>query len=98
MAHTKSGGSTKLGRDSLAKRLGLKVADGQKVKTGNVLIRQRGTKWHPGVNTCRGEDDTIFSLKDGIVKFATKRKRGFSGKIKRVSIINVIPSVQTAQK
>lgn len=94
MAQTKSGGSTKLGRDSAAKRLGLKVADGQTVKTGNVLIRQRGTKWYPGKNTDLGEDDTIFSLKDGVVKFTTERKKTFTGKLKKISVINVIPSAQ----
>ncbi|MDD3098277.1 MAG: 50S ribosomal protein L27 [Candidatus Pacebacteria bacterium] len=91
MAHTKSGGSTKLGRDSKAKRLGVKRADGQKVEIGNVLIRQRGTKWHPGKNTDIGRDDTIFSLKDGVVKFSVKRKKDFTGKVKKVSLVNVIP-------
>ncbi|MGB9763009.1 MAG: 50S ribosomal protein L27 [Minisyncoccia bacterium] len=91
MAHTKSGGSTKLGRDSESKRLGVKVFDGQKVSKGNIIIRQRGTKWYPGLNTKRGHDDTIYSLIDGIVKFTTKRKIVFNGKIKRVSTVNVIP-------
>mgnify|MGYP003816132085 CR=1 FL=1 len=90
MAHTKSGGSTKLGRDSQAKRLGVKKFDGQQVKTGSILIRQRGTKWYPGANTRLGDDDTIFSLKDGVVKYATKRKRTFTGKIKQISLVNVI--------
>lgn len=90
MAHTKSGGSTKLGRDSKAKRLGIKKADGQIVKTGNVLIRQRGTKWYPGANTDIGRDDTIFSLKDGIVKFSVKRKKSFTGQMKKISLVNVV--------
>jgi len=90
MAHTKSGGSTKLGRDSKAKRLGIKKADGQAVKTGNILIRQRGTKWHPGENTDIGRDDTIFSLKDGIVKFSIKRKKSFTGQMKKISLVNVV--------
>lgn len=90
MAHTKSGGSTKLGRDSKAKRLGIKKADGQIVKTGNVLIRQRGTKWYPGENTDIGRDDTIFSLKDGIVKFSVKRKKSFTGQMKKISLVNVV--------
>jgi large subunit ribosomal protein L27 len=90
MAHTKSGGSTKLGRDSKAKRLGIKKADGQVVKTGNILIRQRGTKWHPGENTDIGKDDTIFSLKDGIVKFSIKRKKSFTGQMKKISLVNVV--------
>jgi len=94
MAHVKSGGSTKLGRDSNSKRLGIKKSDGQTVQTGNVLIRQRGTKWHPGLNTKRGCDDTIYSLVNGIVKFSNKRKTTFAGKVKKVSLINVIPSAQ----
>jgi len=77
MAHTKSAGSTKLGRDSNAKRLGIKRSEGQTVSSGNVLIRQRGTKWHSGLNTSRGRDDTIFSLVDGIVKFTKKKKNNF---------------------
>ncbi len=94
MAHVKSGGSTKLGRDSNSKRLGIKKSDGQTVQSGNVLIRQRGTKWHPGLNTKIGCDDTIYSLVNGTVKFSNKRKKTFTGKIKRVSLINVISSVQ----
>jgi large subunit ribosomal protein L27 len=92
MAHTKAGGSTKLGRDSNSKRLGVKKFDGQKVGPGNVLIRQRGTKWHPGLNTRRGCDDTIYALIDGIVKFSNQRKKTFAGKTKRISVINIIPS------
>lgn len=94
MAHVKSGGSTKLGRDSNSKRLGIKRSDGQAVQPGNVLIRQRGTKWHPGLNTKIGCDDTIYSLVNGIVRFSNKRKKTFTGKIKKVSLINVIPSAQ----
>jgi large subunit ribosomal protein L27 len=91
MAHTKAGGSTKLGRDSAAKRLGVKKFDNQTVNAGNVLIRQRGTKWYPGLNTKRGHDDTIYALKDGIVQFSTKKKKDFTGQAKKVSVINVIP-------
>ena len=69
MAHKKGGGSTKNGRDSESKRLGPKRADGQFVLAGNILVRQRGTKIHPGTNVGRGGDDTLFALKDGIVKF-----------------------------
>lgn len=71
-AHKKGVGSTKNGRDSEAKRLGAKRADGQFVKAGNVLYRQRGTKIHPGVNVGRGGDDTLFALVDGIVRFERK--------------------------
>ena len=69
MAHKKGMGSTKNGRDSESKRLGAKSADGQFVLAGNILVRQRGTKIHPGTNVGRGGDDTLFALKDGIVKF-----------------------------
>ena len=69
MAHKKGLGSTKNGRDSIGKRLGVKRADGQRVKAGEILVRQRGTKWHPGKNTGRGKDDTLFALIAGTVKF-----------------------------
>ena len=72
MAHKKGLGSTKNGRDSIGKRLGVKRADGQRVKAGEILIRQRGTKWHPGKNTGRGKDDTLFALIAGTVKFEEK--------------------------
>ena len=68
-AHKKGGGSTKNGRDSNSKRLGAKRADGQFVKAGNILVRQRGTHIHPGENVGRGSDDTLFALTDGTVKF-----------------------------
>ena len=68
-AHHKGGGSTKNGRDSEAKRLGVKRADGQFVLAGNILVRQRGTHIHPGNNVGRGSDDTLFALIDGKVKF-----------------------------
>ena len=69
MAHKKGVGSTKNGRDSESKRLGVKRADGQFVVAGNILVKQRGTKIHPGTNVGRGSDDTLFALKDGVVKF-----------------------------
>lgn len=71
-AHKKGVGSTKNGRDSESKRLGAKRADGQFVKAGNILFRQRGTKIHPGENVGRGGDDTLFALVDGVVKFERK--------------------------
>ena len=67
-AHKKGVGSSRNGRDSEAKRLGVKRADGQFVKAGNILVRQRGTKFHPGMNVSIGKDDTLFALVDGIVK------------------------------
>lgn len=69
MAHKKGQGSTRNGRDSHSKRLGIKVGAGEIVKTGSILVRQRGTKWHPGKNVGRGTDDTLFALADGIVSF-----------------------------
>ena len=69
MAHKKGQGSVKNGRDSESKRLGLKRADGQVVPAGNILVRQRGTKVHPGTNVGKGGDDTLFAMCDGIVKF-----------------------------
>lgn len=92
MAHRKAGGSTALGRDSISKRLGVKIFGGQKVNAGNIIVRQRGTKWHSGENVKRGEDDTIFALKDGIVKFITKKVRNYTGKLVSRTYINVIPS------
>jgi len=71
-AHKKGVGSTKNGRDSESKRLGAKRADGQFVKAGNILYRQRGTRIHPGVNVGRGSDDTLFALVDGVVRFGRK--------------------------
>ena len=75
MAHKKGVGSTRNGRDSESKRLGVKMFGGQKVKAGNILVRQRGTKFHPGFNVGKGRDDTLFALIAGIVKFERKGKK-----------------------
>ena len=72
MAHKKGQGSVKNGRDSKSKRLGVKKSDGQEVKAGNIIIRQRGTKIYPGTNVGIGSDDTLFALSDGKVKFERK--------------------------
>ncbi|MEC7839913.1 MAG: 50S ribosomal protein L27 [Chlamydiota bacterium] len=74
MAHKKGQGSTRNGRDSHSKRLGIKVGSGEVVKAGSILVRQRGTKWHPGKNVGRGNDDTLFALNDGIVTFRKTNK------------------------
>ena len=74
MAHKKGQGSVKNGRDSESKRLGVKRADGQFVLAGNILVRQRGTKIHPGINVNRGNDDTLYAVVDGTVKFERKGK------------------------
>jgi len=84
MAHTKATGSTRLGRESHSKRLGVKLFDGEKVKVGGVIIRQRGTKWLPGENVGRGNDDTLYALKTGTNKFITKKIKRFNG-LKRVA-------------
>ncbi len=75
MSKTKGGGSTRNGRDSAAKRLGPKVFDGQTVLAGAILVRQRGTKIHPGENVGKGGDDTLFATSDGIVAYGTRRGR-----------------------
>jgi large subunit ribosomal protein L27 len=75
MAHKKAGGSSRNGRDSHSQRLGVKRFAGQDVLAGNILVRQRGTEFHPGVNVARGKDDTLFALVDGKVKFEIKGPR-----------------------
>lgn len=90
MAKTKAAGATKLGRDSQPKYLGIKISEGQKAGIGQVLVRQRGTKFFPGENVKRGGDDTLYALKDGIVHFVTKRKRNFDGSQRIIKIVNVI--------
>ncbi len=89
MATSKSTGASRLGRDSAAQRLGIKIFAGQSVKTGNIIIRQRGTKYLPGKNVKRGSDDTIYALKDGVVSFGTKLKKLFNGNQRRAKIVNV---------
>ena len=82
MAHKKAGGSSKNGRDSNSKRLGVKRFGGEIVKAGEILIRQRGTNTHPGLNVGIGKDDTLFAKTDGVVKFSTRNGR---------KLVNVIP-------
>ena len=89
MAKTKAAGSTRLGRDSLPKYLGVKLYQGQKAKPGSIIIRQRGTKFLPGKNVKCGRDDTLYAIKEGVVKFTTKRKRGFNNSQRIVKIVNV---------
>ncbi|WP_173934273.1 50S ribosomal protein L27 [Chelativorans sp. Marseille-P2723] len=72
MAHKKAGGSSRNGRDSESKRLGVKKFGGEIVRAGNILVRQRGTKWHPGANVGMGRDHTLFALQPGAVSFAKK--------------------------
>lgn len=79
VAHKKAAGSTRLGRDSVAKRLGVKIFGDQKVTAGSIIVRQRGTKFHPGNNVSMGGDNTLYSLTDGTVKFQEKKVVAFSG-------------------
>jgi large subunit ribosomal protein L27 len=72
MAHKKAGGSTKNGRDSESKRLGVKVYGGQEINAGSIIVRQRGTKFHPGNNVGMGKDHTLFATSEGVVQFVTK--------------------------
>ena len=92
MSTTKSAGSSKLGRDSRPKYLGIKLTDGVVAKTGQILVRQRGTRFLPGRNVRRAGDDTLFAMTDGIVKFTTRRKRGFDNSQRTAKVINVLPA------
>ena len=91
MAKTKAAGATKLGRNSQPKYLGVKLFEGEKAKPGSIIVRQRGTKFSPGKNVRRGNDDTLYALKEGVVHFITKRKRGFNNSQKKVKIVNISP-------
>ena len=88
MAHKKAGGSSRNGRDSNSQRLGLKIFGGQHVLAGNIIARQRGTKWHPGSNVGLGKDHTLFALAEGRVEFRTKAK----GRV----FVSVLPAAETA--
>jgi len=85
MAHKKAAGSTRNGRDSESKRLGVKIFGGQAIKAGNIILRQRGTRVHPGVNVGCGKDHTLFATSDGAVKFETKGP-------KKRQYVSVIPA------
>ncbi|PIR54704.1 50S ribosomal protein L27 [Candidatus Peregrinibacteria bacterium CG10_big_fil_rev_8_21_14_0_10_36_19] len=89
MSHKKAAGSTKNGRDSVAKRLGVKVYGGQKVTAGSIIVRQRGTKFFPGANAGMGKDHTIYSLVDGEVYFTEKALTKFDGRIYKDKIVNI---------
>lgn len=89
MATTKSAGSTRLGRDSASKRLGVKKFSGESVEAGNIIIRQRGSKYYAGKNVRTGGDDTIFSLINGKIKFTDKIVKNFNGLSRKVKVVNV---------
>ncbi|MEW5421584.1 50S ribosomal protein L27 [Amorphus sp. 3PC139-8] len=88
MAHKKAGGSSRNGRDTIGRRLGVKKYGGERVIAGNIIIRQRGTKWHPGDNVGMGKDHTLFALVEGHVAFQTKS----GGR----TTVNVVPATETA--
>ncbi|MBD3245311.1 MAG: 50S ribosomal protein L27 [Candidatus Moranbacteria bacterium] len=90
MAHRKAGGSTRLGRDSISKRLGVKLFDGQKVKSGNIIVRQRGKKFREGKNVKRGGDDTLYALSSGFIKFSKRKIRKFDGRLMKANFVSVL--------
>lgn len=90
MAHTKSGGSTKLGRDSASKRLGVKVNDNESVKAGEIIIRQRGSHYLPGKNVKQAGDDSLYALKSGTVKYSSGKKTRFDGSSRHIKTVTII--------
>ncbi|MBI2121570.1 MAG: 50S ribosomal protein L27 [Candidatus Sungbacteria bacterium] len=91
MAHTKSAGAGKYGRDSQPKYLGVKKYDGERVKTGDILIRQRGSHFLAGHGVKHASDDTLFALREGVVKFVDRRKIRFDGTTRYAKEVNVVP-------
>jgi len=91
MAHKKAGGSTRLGRDSQPKRLGVKIFGDQFVTAGGIIVRQRGTKFHPGRNVMQGGDDTLFAKIAGVVKFQEKKVTAFNGNKDKRKYVHVDP-------
>jgi large subunit ribosomal protein L27 len=90
MAHKKAGGSTSYGRDSVSKRLGVKLFGGQKIEPGNIIVRQHGSKFRAGKNVRMGGDGTLYSLASGSVKFSKKQIKRFTGALEKTRIVNVI--------
>jgi len=90
MAHTKALGSTRLGRDSAAQRLGIKRNHGQFVNAGEIIIRQRGTRYIPGNNVGRGTDDTLFAMKSGVINFYKQKKTGFNTKVRTATCVKIV--------
>ena len=89
MSHKKAGGSTSLGRDSVSKRLGVKKYAGETVKSGNILVRQRGSKIRAGKNVMMGKDDTLFATIDGVVKFTERKIKKFNSQLKKTKFVHV---------
>jgi large subunit ribosomal protein L27 len=98
MAHKKAGGSTRLGRDSESKRLGVKLFGNQTCKSGNIIIRQKGTRYAPGKNVVLGKDYTISAKIDGVVQFQKKILPKFNNQSKRTTIVNVMPLNKKVRK
>lgn len=98
MSKTKQGGSTKLGRDSAAQRLGIKAYAGEMVKIGDIIIRQRGSRYLCGKNVKLGSDDTIYAMLNGKVSFSTKNKKLFNGDRRIASVVSVTPVKEKAVK
>jgi large subunit ribosomal protein L27 len=98
MAHKAAGGSTALGRDSSAQRLGVKKYAGEFVKPGNIIIRQRGSKYNPGKNVRKGSDDTLFSTATGKVVFKHKKVKRFTGKLEERMFVHVEPVAAKTSK
>lgn len=96
MAHKKAGGSTANVRDSQGQRLGVKLYAGEVARTGNIIVRQRGTAIRPGKNVSRGKDDSLFATANGVIKFTLRRVTGYTGKVKRVRFANVVPAESPA--
>lgn len=90
MAHTKAGGSTALGRDSVSKRLGVKIYGGQPATAGQIIVRQHGSKFHAGKNVRRGKDDTLYAACDGVVSFTKRQVKAFTGKLVKRQFVNVV--------
>lgn len=89
MSTSKSTGASRLGRDSAAQRLGIKLYAGQTAKVGMIIVRQRGTKYLPGKNVKVGSDDTLYAIKPGVVRFSSKLKKLFDGRQREVKIVNI---------
>jgi len=91
MAHKKAGGSTSLGRDSAGQRLGVKITHGAFAKAGNIIVRQRGTKFRAGKNVGIGKDDSLFAVASGIVKFTSRKVKRFTGDLKLTKYVSIAP-------
>ena len=98
MAHKKAGGSTRLGRDSKSKRLGVKIFGDQYAKAGAIIVRQRGSKYHAGENVAKGNDDTLFALKEGLVNFQEKKVEAFNTNKAKRTFVSVLEKKELEAK